>query len=354
MAMRFSPSRDLPVVLMTWMILIVFANLVSASFIVSRKVSHGVYTTASSMTLREHNRLATAPSDRTIRRPVVGISATKLTEWCEQNKEASGNGDLDHCRRRLVLDSILLSSGGAVLLAQPLICNALFGLPDAPTTPPSRTTAKDRMGSDVVLSTYLQTHRPNDFSLVQGLKGDPAYLIVSFDGSALLPYALNAECTHLGCVVPYDEAQLKFICPCHGSQYDKEGRVLRGPAPSPLSLEKVIADDESGKLLLEPWIDEVDFRTGVKGLRFCRFAPRTDYLRKFELALPMKKTICWLSSTRMDFSMVGNFNAIFTNGLISLDPNAWIPIKDHPWSIQILSPEMYCNMARSRHDGCRQ
>jgi cytochrome b6-f complex iron-sulfur subunit len=121
------------------------------------------------------------------------------------------------------------------------------------------------MGSDVVLSTYLQTHRPNDFSLVQGLKGDPAYLIVSFDGSSLLPYALNAECTHLGCVVPYEAAQSKFICPCHGSQYDKEGRVLRGPAPSPLSLERVIADDESGKLLLEPWIDEDDFRTGEKG-----------------------------------------------------------------------------------------
>jgi cytochrome b6-f complex iron-sulfur subunit len=254
MAMRFSPTRPLPVVLMTWMVLIVVANVVSASFIVSRKVSHGVYTI-----------LSTAPSDRTIRRPVVGVSATKRTERCERNKEASGNDDLDHCRRRLVLDSILLGSGGAVLLAQPLICNALFGLPDVPTAPPSRTTAKDRMGSDVVLSTYLQTHRPNDFSLVQGLKGDPAYLIVSLDGSALLPYALNAECTHLGCVVPYDEAQLKFICPCHGSQYDKEGRVLRGPAPSPLSLEKVISDDESGKLLLEPWTNEVDFRTGLKG-----------------------------------------------------------------------------------------
>ena len=36
---------------------------------------------------------------------------------------------------------------------------------------------------------------------------------------------VNAVCTHLGCVVPWNKAANKFMCPCHGSQYDKNGKV---------------------------------------------------------------------------------------------------------------------------------
>lgn len=38
-------------------------------------------------------------------------------------------------------------------------------------------------------------------------------------------------CTHLGCVVPWNKAENKFKCPCHGSQYDANGMKIRGPAP---------------------------------------------------------------------------------------------------------------------------
>merc|ERR1712194_708542 len=47
---------------------------------------------------------------------------------------------------------------------------------------------------------------------------------------------INAVCTHLGCVVPWNRAANKYICPRHGSQYDFTGKVIRGPAP--LSLAK--------------------------------------------------------------------------------------------------------------------
>ena len=48
--------------------------------------------------------------------------------------------------------------------------------------------------------------------------------------------ALWQKCTHLGCAVPWSEAEEKFHCPCHGSSFDKNGLVTGGPAPRPLRL----------------------------------------------------------------------------------------------------------------------
>lgn len=43
--------------------------------------------------------------------------------------------------------------------------------------------------------------------------------------------AMSLVCTHLGCIVR-NESDGGFICPCHGSRFDPEGRVSQGPAPS--------------------------------------------------------------------------------------------------------------------------
>lgn len=45
-------------------------------------------------------------------------------------------------------------------------------------------------------------------------------------------YALNLTCTHLGCTV--NAALQGFVCPCHGSRFDTEGQVIKGPADRPL------------------------------------------------------------------------------------------------------------------------
>lgn len=44
--------------------------------------------------------------------------------------------------------------------------------------------------------------------------------------------ALSSVCTHQGCHVRPAGGFLQ--CPCHGSTYDLEGEVVRGPAPAPL------------------------------------------------------------------------------------------------------------------------
>jgi len=44
----------------------------------------------------------------------------------------------------------------------------------------------------------------------------------------------SRRCTHLGCRIQSDAAGEAFECPCHGSRFDLDGRVTRGPAKSNL------------------------------------------------------------------------------------------------------------------------
>ncbi|MGW5478417.1 FAD-dependent oxidoreductase [Streptomyces sp. NPDC004008] len=46
--------------------------------------------------------------------------------------------------------------------------------------------------------------------------------------------ALSARCTHLGCLVAFNRAEQAWECPCHGSRFGLDGRVLQGPATRPL------------------------------------------------------------------------------------------------------------------------
>ncbi|MBP9663954.1 MAG: ubiquinol-cytochrome c reductase iron-sulfur subunit [Pyrinomonadaceae bacterium] len=50
-------------------------------------------------------------------------------------------------------------------------------------------------------------------------------------------YAISTICTHLGCIVK--ASGTGFDCPCHGSGFEKDGTVRKGPAPKPLPWLKV-------------------------------------------------------------------------------------------------------------------
>jgi len=46
--------------------------------------------------------------------------------------------------------------------------------------------------------------------------------------------AFSATCTHLDCIVEYQEKEKRIWCNCHNGEYDLNGRNVGGPPPRPL------------------------------------------------------------------------------------------------------------------------
>ena len=128
---------------------------------------------------------------------------------------AEGEFYIDQNRRNLM--NLILVGSAAVTVGGLAVPYILFFVPPGSGGGSGGTPAKDALGNEINLKEYLASKKPGDHSLAQGLKGDATYLIVKADGT-LENYGLNAVCTHLGCVVPWSDANNKYMCPCHGSQ----------------------------------------------------------------------------------------------------------------------------------------
>lgn len=196
---------------------------------------------------RRHASSAVAPPPTVGRRASVRMVASASEEAMVP--------DMD---KRNTMNLLLAGSATAVALGC-LGPYAAFFVPVGSGGGGGGVVARDAAGNALSADAYLASRPADSRELVLGLQGEATYLIVDAD-KAIEPFALNAVCTHLGCVVPWVAAENKFKCPCHGSQYDRQGKVIRGPAPLSLALEHADINAD-GQIVLSSWKD-TDFRTG--------------------------------------------------------------------------------------------
>ncbi|UCD24337.1 MAG: ubiquinol-cytochrome c reductase iron-sulfur subunit [Gemmatimonadota bacterium] len=93
--------------------------------------------------------------------------------------------------------------------------------------------AAQESDSNILVAGPVERFEP---SSVTAFQEGRIYLSRLEDGGFL---ALSRSCTHLGCTVPWNDDESRFVCPCHASAYDEKGVVLNPPAPRPLDFYAV-------------------------------------------------------------------------------------------------------------------
>jgi cytochrome b6-f complex iron-sulfur subunit len=70
---------------------------------------------------------------------------------------------------------------------------------------------------------------------VYSVANKPVLVIHTADGFK----ALSATCTHMGCIVFWNEEKAVVACPCHAAYFSINGDVISGPPPAPLPTYQV-------------------------------------------------------------------------------------------------------------------
>lgn len=89
----------------------------------------------------------------------------------------------------------------------------------------------------IVVADHPRLAEPGGYLRVQPAGSEDFIYLVSLPDGGYA--ALSPICTHLGCTVDLQGSHL--VCPCHGSTYERDGAVVRGPAEEPLRRYPVTA-----------------------------------------------------------------------------------------------------------------
>lgn len=111
---------------------------------------------------------------------------------------------------------------------------------------PSRGEVKENLGSFIksnlnVAKELLKGKILPDEVELEDIKNDEGG-IIKYNGKRVAAYRdksgelflLDSTCTHLGCELEYNNGERSFDCPCHGSRFNYDGKVIEGAAKADL------------------------------------------------------------------------------------------------------------------------
>jgi cytochrome b6-f complex iron-sulfur subunit len=131
-------------------------------------------------------------------------------------------------RRSFVTQAVCLTLFGGSLGTMLQGCGGVTSPSDAPALPTVNGTRVSG-GITVAIDATSPLTAVGSAALVNTSIGD--FLVAHTAQNAFV--ALNAICTHQTCTIT-GFGNENYVCPCHGSTFDVNGRVLGGPASAPL------------------------------------------------------------------------------------------------------------------------
>jgi menaquinol-cytochrome c reductase iron-sulfur subunit len=85
------------------------------------------------------------------------------------------------------------------------------------------------------------------WSRVPDVKLGSCWLVKSeLDGGL---HAFSTVCPHLGCGIDWNDAQRRFVCPCHDSFFSPDGKLITGPSPRDMDELDVVAEAADVKVV---------------------------------------------------------------------------------------------------------
>jgi Rieske Fe-S protein len=135
---------------------------------------------------------------------------------------------------------VLLGAGLGLVTAVVAACST-YGKKDEAASEPSATTAAPSASGGTAAPAAKALAKTTDVPVGSGvIVGE----VVLTQPTAGVFKGFSAKCTHKGCMV--DKVSDGTIdCPCHGSKFNLDGTVAKGPAETPLAAENVTVEGDS-------------------------------------------------------------------------------------------------------------
>ncbi len=134
-------------------------------------------------------------------------------------------------RRRFCAGACQVASGATIAT----LFSACGGESASPTAPSSPASALNRVAGRFSGSAVQATVAGSPLTDLGGavlVESNAGVFLVSRT-SANAFTAIEAVCTHEGCTITGAAGDI-YVCPCHGSRYNRDGQVVNGPAKSSL------------------------------------------------------------------------------------------------------------------------
>lgn len=174
---------------------------------------------------------------------VIGLSTRRYEKMVARKKQLTYfEMRLNKGRRDFL--QIAGAIGGLVVLAGVLGALGTISIPKGTTSNSGNgTTQTSTLPSGAIANEKdLQVGVPVYFDYPSS--GYPSMLLKRSDGPMI---ALSMLCTHVCCQCQYVNSATEIACPCHGSLFDLNGNVMRGPAASNLPTIQ-LSTDSSGNI----------------------------------------------------------------------------------------------------------